>query len=191
MSAQQWGTPETGVYFLRYAGHDLEVRRIPKRGNGAPEKQYQVIINGTLADMAWSTTEAKTKSIKYAERSHKGQPILSYSERANGSDSQLAANESGDLVAQPSAAPAPQPALSHEPAIPASSLIDGFSQVPCGCQADQEARIVATEGVSFSIAGKLTMDATDALVTIRAAVELLREHGIVDCNAIVPNSVTL
>lgn len=57
--------------------------------------------------------------------------------------------------------------------------------VPCGCAADAQA------GVSFTIRGKLDMDATNALTTIRAAVELLREHGGVDCDVIVPSQIKL
>ena len=182
MTAHTWGTPELGTYFLRHAGHDLEVKRVPKSGKGESEKQYQVIVNGILTDMAWSTTEGKTKAIKAAERAHKGEPILAISERNQGRADPI-----------PETAPDPIPD-EMEPPRSASSWLNGLNldvdvmekplQEPCGCRED------AAAGVSFTISGNLNMAPTDALNTIRAAVELLAEHGTVDGDAIVPRRVT-
>ena len=210
MTAHQWGTPELGVYFIRYAGHDLEVRRVPKRGNGGPEKQYQVIVNGILTDTAWSTTDAKTKAVKYAERSHKGQPILSHHERMT-SAARIQAPATADRVKamseEPATGRAVREAFSEAPlSVPQpdqrraelvlSAIGDALEHAAttCACAADLEAHqvpVLDQTGVSFTISGKLTMDATDALVTIRAAVELLREHGLVDCDTVVPQRVKL
>lgn len=233
MSAQAWGSPELGLYYLRHAGRDLEIRRIPKTGKGSPEKQYQVIVDGILTDMAWSTSEGKTKAIKLAEKTHKGEPILTYAERENLKDAPepkakpeqapevvlssqvdeappVADREPEpfeihelDLIEEPAgleAAPEePEPALKPMGKVlaglvgtiqgkAASQLTEAAEQlraVPCGCAADAQA------GVSFTIRGKLDIDATNALTTIRAAVELLREHGGVDCDVIVPSRIKL
>ena len=225
MTGQAWGTPELGLYFIRHAGRELEVRRVPKSGKGSErEKQYQVIIDGIFSDMAWSTSEAKTKAIKIAERTHKGEPILTYAEReklkgesadqtkpAKGlkvvSTRQveeapaepMAARESfeiGDVAAiekPPHRGAAEVRSMSsvlagltiqadaHPHLTEAAEL---FRAEPCGCPADQA-------GVSFTIRGKLDMDATNALTTIRAAVELLREHGGVECDVVVPSRIRL
>lgn len=188
MTAHTWGTPELGTYFLRHAGHDLEVKRVPKSGKGESEKQYQVIVNGILTDMAWSTTEGKTKAIKAAERAHKGEPILAISERNQGRSDPI-----------PETAPDPIPDEMEPPRSAASWLnrlnldvdvmekplqAEPVAAIPCGCRDDRAA------GVSFTISGTLSLDTTEALNTIQAAVELLAEHGTVDGDAIVPRRVT-
>lgn len=201
MTGPIWGNPDTGMFYLKYAGRELEVRRrklSALSGKGTREKPYQVIVDGILTDLAWSTTEAKTKAMKTAERTHKGETILPYEQRQKDREERAAVRAAK--------APAWSPSDMHDPdkpeELPTNVVRADFQEafkplVSVG--ASSLALLTGTSSdrrddgaVTFTITGSLNdLSPTDALNIIRAAVELLREHGEVKCNAVVPRKIEL
>lgn len=232
MTLQTWGKPEVGRYYLRHAGRDLEVVSVPEIMNGETKRRYQVIVDGVFTDMAWSSTQAKTKAIKLAEKTTSKSEIIPYASRkvrtrsnkrsgqeensqevetmkgeANGASLEISAVEMFDDfgidVHDPATYPEPQgtvngvapvEALANDRANaePASTV----AETPLPPHVD---RFPASERseigeVSFILSGSFSLDdidETNSLTTIRAAVELLREHGRVRCRVTVPSTIDL
>ena len=220
MTLQEWGKPEPGMYYLRHAGHDLEVRRLPLSRRGQIEKRYQVLVDGTFTDLAWNLSQGKTKAIKTAEATHQGISITTFHDRRS-----INSRPSRPKLTlkKPPETPPPEPAAEPvvEPVVepvgdtalaaaldavldPTSEPIEARSDRPAetginGCtslalidvaQPSQQSG-GSGDSVSFTISGSLNMSVADAIATIKAAADLLREHGAIDASAVVPRIIRL